>query len=320
MIGKKYLKIGLIASVLVFPLFTRLPQDLKAKEVATTEGEMEIGAAAYFLFVFEGDLDDVQKIRATSWMKDYPDSHVFCSIFIGWLYPPIWTFSSGYDSPEMIDDGMGDKIESVLPHLKPIVVDCGNPYHFGVDKPAPRKVEDASKDKKVGKVFKSMVDIRYAFFKGGFGGDGGGMCFAPDTLVLMKNGELKKIVDIVKGDFVVGYDFELGKSVSIEVLKATGTPHENIYLLNSSIEATGEHPFYPKENDPVKLKNFSDDVKALLGDTDGDTNTLEEVDVRSIEKVEPKELYYDLKFESVHTYFVSDSAGNLYLVRECENE
>ncbi len=163
-----------------------------------------------------------------------------------------------------------------------------------------------------------MEDIYMDYIKAGFGGNGGGTCFAPDTPVLMKGGKLKKIKDIVKGEYVVGYDFDLGKSVALEVLKVTGTPHENIYYLNESIEVTGEHPFYPKANNPVKLKDFSSDVKTILGDTDGDANTLEETEVKSIEEVKPKELYYDLKFELVHNYFVSDGAGNLYLVRECD--
>ena len=57
------------------------------------------------------------------------------------------------------------------------------------------------------------------------------------------------------------------------------------------------------------------DVGSLLGDTDGNANTLEKVYVTRIDTVSFCEEYYDLKFSQIHTFFIVDDGGNRYLVK-----
>ncbi len=141
--------------------------------------------------------------------------------------------------------------------------------------------------------------------------------FASNTPVVMADKSLKEIKDISEGEKVMGYDLRRGKSIALEVIKCVCIFCENNFLLNESIKANCKQPFYSTTWYPFKSRCILDDPKTLLGDIDGDLNTLEEIDIKNIEEIAQCDFYYDLKFTNTHTYFVVDKSGDHYLVRTC---
>jgi hypothetical protein len=141
--------------------------------------------------------------------------------------------------------------------------------------------------------------------------------FAPHTSVVMADKSLKEIQDIATGDKVMGYDLRMGRSRSVEVLKCISTLCENNFLLNGSVGVNSKQPFYTVKAYPFRLRSIPEEAKALLGDSDGDINTLEEIEIKSRERVTGCEAYYDLKLRDAYTYFVADERGNYYLVKTC---
>jgi hypothetical protein len=351
------------ASFLICLLFFTLSVTAKSEEEKVS-GEHELGAAGFFIFLFDGDVETVRDIRYSGplW-KNFSNRDVFVGLFIDWYLPDTHKVNTGRIVKTTGEGGASD-IESVVPHLTPIVVDDGPVYTR--TRTVKKPVNEATKRIVRAIIFMHDVRIQYIMnhniiilmtilYRLGYFNTPSeprtatdteidtvktsmtmidkavesrkqpdksrrmdkGVCFAPDTLVVMGDGSLKKIKDIENGDSVMGYDFGIGRSVAFEVLSVTATPHENIYILNESIEVTGEHPFYPEAGESVKVKDFAGMVTTVLGDSDGNTNTLEGIEVKNIKSVEPGGLYYDLRLEEIHTYFVADDEGNLYLVGEC---
>lgn len=158
-------------------------------------------------------------------------------------------------------------------------------------------------------------DQKTCFFIGG--NNASPIYFAHNTPVVMADNSLKEIKNIKMGEKVIGYDLRKGSSMAVEVIKCVSRSCEKNFMLNESIKANCNRPFYPAKWYPFKSRCIFDDTKTLLGDSDGDLNTLEEIDIRKIEEITKCELYYDLKFARTHTYFVADNSGNHYLVRTC---
>ena len=125
--------------------------------------------------------------------------------------------------------------------------------------------------------------------EGGGGGGGGGGCFAPETLVLMADGTGKAIGDIKVGDVVFGWDFEAGKLVPCKVAKTYAVERDISYLINGSVRATPEHPFYvgtsgDKEKDTRTVEELTAGtmVMALTRDSDEE---LRQLKIESLKKM-----------------------------------
>jgi len=139
--------------------------------------------------------------------------------------------------------------------------------------------------------------------------------FAAGTQVLMADGSSRDICVVEKGDKVIGYDFFRDKSVDLEVARRASITCETCLLVNGSIRVNCRCPFYPAVGGRIIHRKASMDVGSLLGDTDGNANTLEKVYVTRIDTVSFCEEYYDLKFSQIHTFFIVDDGGNRYLVK-----
>ena len=139
--------------------------------------------------------------------------------------------------------------------------------------------------------------------------------FAARTPVLMADGSLKEICIVEKGDKVMGYDLYRNKPIDLEVGRRTSKSCETCLLVNGSIRVNCSRPFYPAAGSGISYGNVSANVGLLLGDSDGNVNTLEKIVVTRIDTVSLCDQYYDLKFSRTHTYFVVDDGGNRYLVK-----
>lgn len=75
-------------------------------------------------------------------------------------------------------------------------------------------------------------------------------CFPGGTMVTMGDGSRKDIVDVVIGDEVLTYNFEMKNHEIQEVYEIENPVREGVYIFNDgSIKVTDEHPFYIRKID-----------------------------------------------------------------------
>lgn len=73
------------------------------------------------------------------------------------------------------------------------------------------------------------------------------LCFAADTAVLMADGSLKNIEDIVSGDFVMAFDETTGDNAVSKVVRLFRNETTTWYEVSAGgdkVKATANHPFY----------------------------------------------------------------------------
>ena len=217
---------------------------------------------------------------------------------------------------------------------EPILVDGSVPYSEPTSpKTAPNdEIADAKKNIRIS-------ENRYKEIKEF--GRGGSMkldqkfCFAPDTIVLMADGSTKMIKDIAEGDFVMSYDKDNDKASKSEIVETETAEAQSYYIINGGIEVTGEHFFYVRDEGSfaTTLSGFSDkkvlfikeverfnDAITLVGDTDGDLDTLEDILLETHKLVKKQATFRSIKAEPYNNYFVKDADGKLYLVKCCLEE
>ena len=149
----------------------------------------------------------------------------------------------------------------------------------------------------------------------GGGNDGGGSsggCFMHYTNVLMADGSLKPINSINVGDAVMGYDTNKNMPVSTEVSKIFSLESSHYFDLNG-LGVTGTHPFYTEKDfvKEVKGLNLKDKV---LGDTDNNPATLEDITIDKKDLVKGKVKVFNMSVNGVHNFIVCDGNGKKYLV------
>jgi hypothetical protein len=216
---------------------------------------------------------------------------------------------------------------------EPILVDGSVPYSVSTSpKTAPEgEIADAKKNIRISE--KRYDEIK-EFGRGGLKLENK-FCFAPDTVVLMADGSTKAIKDIVNGDSVMSYDKDNDKASKSEIVETETAEAESYYVINGGIEVTGEHFFYVRDEGPfaTTISGFSDekvlfikeverfnDAITLVGDTDGDLDTLEDIPLETHKLVKESGTFNSIKAEPYNNYFVKDEDGRLYLVKCCLEE
>ena len=132
----------------------------------------------------------------------------------------------------------------------------------------------------------------------GGGGGTGDSCFTARTLVLMADGNVKKIVDVQIGDKVLTRESEVSsKLVTAKVLKCHEHPETDDFLMvNDTIMVTPNHRIFINGAwHRVKYVRIDDE---LLGFTN------EKIIVKSIKRIYGKgKKVYNLEIEKYRTYF-----------------
>jgi hypothetical protein len=80
----------------------------------------------------------------------------------------------------------------------------------------------------------------------GICGGGGGGCFAAETPVLMADGTMRAIVELRRGDMIMGYDAATGaiapRAVDRVVIHPAEASADGIVLIDGELRATRNHP------------------------------------------------------------------------------
>jgi len=143
--------------------------------------------------------------------------------------------------------------------------------------------------------------------KPGVGGDGGGTCFAAETLILMADDTRKRIIDVKKGDRVKAYNEKTGRIETRKVTLSEDGRHDDYYLINGTLKATPPHPFYTMDRGWVGLDNLKagDRIKSPDGENE----------IFSIVKVAQPLKIYNIRVETRENFFVSGDGAGFFLVK-----
>lgn len=132
------------------------------------------------------------------------------------------------------------------------------------------------------------------------GAEGGGGCFAGETLVTMADGTKKRIDQVVVGDEVS--TFISSDSKELTAAKVTGTHQVKVagyLILNGTLKITPEHKLLV--NNQWKTAGEIEVGDTLLSDQGS------EIKITSIEWVRGKFTVYNLTVEKFHTFFANDT-------------
>lgn len=135
-----------------------------------------------------------------------------------------------------------------------------------------------------------------------------GPCFGSDTLVLMADNSVKRIIDVQVGDMVRSYDVETGETVTKRVAATNSGYADHYYLINEGLKVTPPHPFFTVESGWVKVVDLK--VGHRIKSANGVTG------ITSIEKVEHPQLVYNIGVDGLHNFFVSVNGNSFFLVHE----
>ena len=137
----------------------------------------------------------------------------------------------------------------------------------------------------------------------GAAGDG---CLAYDTLVLMADNTLKRVIDLRAGEIVKGRDIKTGEIVERKVSHKYRADEDHYYLINGELKITKSHPLLTGNGKWVMVADLK------VGDSIASIDGL--IKITSFEKVKYDHRVYFLGVEDTHNYFVSAYGKNLYTV------
>lgn len=138
----------------------------------------------------------------------------------------------------------------------------------------------------------------------------GGGCFSYDTLVLMTDNSLKRIIDLNVNDVVQARDIKTGKLVARKVIDKYRADQDHYYLINGALKITAMHPVFTAGNKWVYVAELR--VGDKIASVDG------VIEITSLEKVKYDHRVYNFRVEDSHNYFVSAKGKNYYLVHNCK--
>ncbi len=136
--------------------------------------------------------------------------------------------------------------------------------------------------------------------------DAGGGCFAYDTLVLMGDNKLKRVIHVRTGDRVKSLDMQTGKIVDKVVINKYRSDVDHYYLINGELKITKSHPVLTEGGNWVMVADLK------VGDRMVGLDGL--IQIRSFEKVDYSHRVYFLGVEDTHNYFVSAYGRSFYTV------
>jgi len=133
-------------------------------------------------------------------------------------------------------------------------------------------------------------------------------CFTPDTKILMADGSLKNISDVVVGDILKSYNEETDSLVTTKVVKTYEFNQDHYYLINKSIKITDKHRFFTDSGwKRVCDLKVSDKIKSQG----------KFIEVGSIDLIAPLDIkVYNLEVDNHHSFLVSDGVDP-YVVHNC---
>ena len=131
-------------------------------------------------------------------------------------------------------------------------------------------------------------------------------CFAYDTLVLMGDNSLKRVIYLKPGDRVKSRDMKTGKLVDKIVTNKYRGDVDHYYLINGELKITKSHPVLTEGGKWVMVAELK------VGDKIASLDGL--IEVRSFKKEKYSHRVYFLGVEDTHNYFVSAYGRNFFTV------
>ncbi len=134
-------------------------------------------------------------------------------------------------------------------------------------------------------------------------------CFTPETKILMADGSLKNISDVVVGDILKSYNEETGRLVATNVVKTYKFNQNHYYLINKGIKITAKHRFLTDSGwkRACDLK-VSDKIKSQG----------KFIEVGSIDLIAPLDIkVYNLEVDKHHSFLVSDGVDPYVVHNSC---
>ena len=131
-------------------------------------------------------------------------------------------------------------------------------------------------------------------------------CFAYDTLVLMADNSLKRVIYLKTGDRVKSRDMKTGKIVDKIVINKYRGDVDHYYLINGELKITESHPVLTEGGKWVMVAELK------VGDRIVSANGL--IEIRSFKKRKYSHRVYYLGVEDTHNYFVSAYGRHFYTV------
>ena len=131
-------------------------------------------------------------------------------------------------------------------------------------------------------------------------------CFAYDTLVLMGDNSLKRVIYLKPGDRVKSRDMKTGKLVDKIVTNKYRGDVDHYYLINGELKITKSHPVLTEGGKWVMVAELK------VGDKIASLDGL--IEVRSFKKEKHSHRVYFLGVEDTHNYLVSAYGRNFFTV------
>jgi intein/homing endonuclease len=134
-------------------------------------------------------------------------------------------------------------------------------------------------------------------------------CLIAGTKIRMAGGALKNVEDVVKGDFLTGYDATSLNAVFVQVQTLKPNRWDEYYVINGRLKITYEHPVMVKDKimfgKPSGKDGLFEVEKLVIGDKmvryDG---TIEKI--TSITKVQGETPTYNFVVDGNHLYIADD--------------
>jgi len=131
-------------------------------------------------------------------------------------------------------------------------------------------------------------------------------CLAYDTLVLMADDSVKRVIDVSVGDMVKARDLTDGKMVTRQVGAKYRGDQDHYYLINGALKVTGTHPVLTDSGKWVMVSDLKKGDKIVSLDN--------EIEITTFEKVKHDHRVYFLSVDNCHNYFVSAYGKHFYLI------
>ena len=133
-----------------------------------------------------------------------------------------------------------------------------------------------------------------------------GACFAYDTLVLMADNTLKRVIYLQPGEMVKSRDIKTKEIVNKKITNKYRGDVDHYYLINGELKITESHPVLTGTGKWVMVADLK------VGDRIASVEGL--IKITSFKKVKYSHRVYYLGVEGTHNYFVSAYGKTFYTV------
>lgn len=129
-----------------------------------------------------------------------------------------------------------------------------------------------------------------------------GICFLPQTKILMNDRTLKNIEQVKIGDKVFAYDIKTGSLIEESVIKLFIHPSKDVeyFVINKNLKVTGNHPVWANDKEWTKVEELQ--VNDWLLDSNG-----KKVVIKTIEKKRGEYPVYNLGLDGPNNNYFSEN-------------